>query len=438
NGLANKVKSVFHTVAKPVNRAIDKIINLITKAGKKLWNKLKGKKGSDNKKKKGDNSTNEKNKLQERKERELPKSLSEAQQIVRSGESSDTTPADLLTSLNPLKKRFPWIRGFELDGPHPYSVFLLASRHTVGKFRKADVKRMTSAHQKAQKKYESAKKVSQQGRTKAAVAKASEAEKEKLTNGFRELANKFHMGRYPERDYQNVLKSTQTARFPIEDLIDIYEKAGELAKDLETLLQSLRKTTPPTVGAEVVIRINKDRIPGKVTAVGPVDFTLEEFKEYRDDGKTGPPIQYPISGKWYTFVPDQGFFKRGPAWETMKKQESWAEYRDARQVLSYRAGANERYPAVPKGKNWHHIREANNGGPNTVKNLALVDAKINQEEFNRWFESPQPGTGAVPVRDFLSGQPDAEHMRFGIACIHAHGLSLKMKNIGRGNYQEIE
>ncbi|MFF8617195.1 hypothetical protein ACF07K_31740, partial [Streptomyces sp. NPDC015350] len=39
--LANKVKSVFHAVAKPVNRAIDKIINLITKKGKALWNKLK-------------------------------------------------------------------------------------------------------------------------------------------------------------------------------------------------------------------------------------------------------------------------------------------------------------------------------------------------------------------------------------------------------------
>ncbi|MGY3057884.1 cell division protein FtsB [Streptomyces sp. TE3672] len=41
--LANKVKSVFHAVAKPVNRAIDKIVNFITKAGKKLWAKLKSK-----------------------------------------------------------------------------------------------------------------------------------------------------------------------------------------------------------------------------------------------------------------------------------------------------------------------------------------------------------------------------------------------------------
>ncbi|MET9663604.1 hypothetical protein ABZY11_43970, partial [Streptomyces sp. NPDC006510] len=41
--LANKVKSVFHAVSKPVNRAIDKIIDFITKKGKALWNKLKKK-----------------------------------------------------------------------------------------------------------------------------------------------------------------------------------------------------------------------------------------------------------------------------------------------------------------------------------------------------------------------------------------------------------
>ncbi|MFI6731100.1 hypothetical protein [Streptomyces atratus] len=41
--LASKVKSVFHTVSKPVNRAIDKIIDFIAKKGKALWNKLKKK-----------------------------------------------------------------------------------------------------------------------------------------------------------------------------------------------------------------------------------------------------------------------------------------------------------------------------------------------------------------------------------------------------------
>ncbi|MGW2178009.1 hypothetical protein ACWCXX_07945 [Streptomyces sp. NPDC001732] len=52
--LANKVKSVFHAVSKPVNRAIDKIVDFITKKGKALWNKLKGKGKDKNKNGKGD------------------------------------------------------------------------------------------------------------------------------------------------------------------------------------------------------------------------------------------------------------------------------------------------------------------------------------------------------------------------------------------------
>lgn len=48
--LANKVKSVFQTVSKPVNRAIDNLVDFIAKKGKALWQKLKvdrkeGKKG---------------------------------------------------------------------------------------------------------------------------------------------------------------------------------------------------------------------------------------------------------------------------------------------------------------------------------------------------------------------------------------------------------
>ncbi|MFD7624043.1 hypothetical protein ACFV6W_46115, partial [Streptomyces sp. NPDC059802] len=47
--LANEVKSVFHAVAKPVNRAIEKIVDFIAKAGKKLWAKLRGKNGKNDK-----------------------------------------------------------------------------------------------------------------------------------------------------------------------------------------------------------------------------------------------------------------------------------------------------------------------------------------------------------------------------------------------------
>ncbi|MFF5126102.1 hypothetical protein ACFY41_04080 [Streptomyces syringium] len=44
-GLANKVKQVFHAVSRPVNRAIDKIVDFLAKTGKKLWSKLKNQTG---------------------------------------------------------------------------------------------------------------------------------------------------------------------------------------------------------------------------------------------------------------------------------------------------------------------------------------------------------------------------------------------------------
>ncbi|MFJ5047948.1 hypothetical protein [Streptomyces sp. NPDC088719] len=44
-GLANKVKSVFQSVSRPVTRAIDKIVDFITKKGRALWAKRKNKDG---------------------------------------------------------------------------------------------------------------------------------------------------------------------------------------------------------------------------------------------------------------------------------------------------------------------------------------------------------------------------------------------------------
>ncbi|MEV8451006.1 hypothetical protein AB0467_00005, partial [Streptomyces sp. NPDC052095] len=121
SGLTNKVKSVFHTVAKPVNRAIDKIINFITKAGKKLWTKLKNKgdRGLD----KGQNKKD--------KERELPAAKNEAKSITQSHEASGKPPGKLKSALNSLRKKYRWIRGFKLEGDGPHSVWLLASKHKI-------------------------------------------------------------------------------------------------------------------------------------------------------------------------------------------------------------------------------------------------------------------------------------------------------------------
>ncbi|WP_052744393.1 hypothetical protein [Streptomyces odonnellii] len=49
-GLANKVKQVFTAVAKPVNKAIDKIVDFIAKKGKALWSKLKRRNSEEGKK----------------------------------------------------------------------------------------------------------------------------------------------------------------------------------------------------------------------------------------------------------------------------------------------------------------------------------------------------------------------------------------------------
>lgn len=53
--LAAKVKSVFHAVSRPVNRAIDKIVNFIAKKGKALWAKRKKSQGEKEKENEGGN-----------------------------------------------------------------------------------------------------------------------------------------------------------------------------------------------------------------------------------------------------------------------------------------------------------------------------------------------------------------------------------------------
>ncbi|MFD5188419.1 hypothetical protein ACFWMU_09705 [Streptomyces sp. NPDC058357] len=65
--LANKVKSVFHAVSRPVNRAIDKIVGFLAKKGKALWNKLKGK-GGEGKRNKDDEKNDNNRSLDVKKE----------------------------------------------------------------------------------------------------------------------------------------------------------------------------------------------------------------------------------------------------------------------------------------------------------------------------------------------------------------------------------
>ncbi|MBB4795359.1 HNH endonuclease [Streptomyces nodosus] len=129
-GLANKIKQVFHKVSRPVNRAIDKIVEFVAKKGKALRAKLKP-----NSKKDGQGKENSLDwpagQRSEQKKRELPEAIREAQSITQGHERRGSTDRALMKALEELKKRFTWIRGFELEDQKPRSVWLLASKNKV-------------------------------------------------------------------------------------------------------------------------------------------------------------------------------------------------------------------------------------------------------------------------------------------------------------------
>jgi hypothetical protein len=176
---------------------------------------------------------------------------------------------------------------------------------------------------------------------------------------------------------------------------------------------------------------------GNTWAISEVTALTEETLSY-----TGHTNHGPVSGStrlelygqtWREYKPGRTK-KVGEAFEAIKDLSEWTSYADASQVLSYRA--HDKFN-VPPGKNWHHIHELSGGGKNSVENLALVDWRINQVDFKNWFSRPQRGTLGQPLRQFLKGQSEQAHLDWGMRCIRAHGLSIVMKDKGRGPYQEI-
>ncbi|MFJ6443821.1 hypothetical protein [Streptomyces sp. NPDC091649] len=94
-GLANKVKSVFQSVSRPVTRAIDKIVAFIAKKGRALWAKRKGK--SDPKNRKGKDT--EKSQDVKRKAHEMLSAPTA--EPLKDKESLNGIIADVLGSLRP-------------------------------------------------------------------------------------------------------------------------------------------------------------------------------------------------------------------------------------------------------------------------------------------------------------------------------------------------
>lgn len=93
-GLANKVKSVFQSVSRPVTRAIDKIVDFIARKGKALWNKRKDP-GKGN---------------QKSKERQLDLALAEAESHLGDLKGKPTTKEIVQGLLNPIRRKYGLLR----------------------------------------------------------------------------------------------------------------------------------------------------------------------------------------------------------------------------------------------------------------------------------------------------------------------------------------
>ncbi|MGW7291429.1 hypothetical protein ACWGIB_03415 [Streptomyces xiamenensis] len=117
--LANKVRSVFQKVSRPVGRAIDKIIDRIAKSAKKIFGSLKGDKGL----------------RSDRKKRELPLAKAKAQAIMSDNESRGDSVEATAADLHILKSQFSWIKGFRAAGKlGDHEIIMIASEHNLGKF----------------------------------------------------------------------------------------------------------------------------------------------------------------------------------------------------------------------------------------------------------------------------------------------------------------
>ncbi|MGH8684593.1 MAG: hypothetical protein ACREUM_04500, partial [Nitrosospira sp.] len=190
---------------------------------------------------------------------------------------------------------------------------------------------------------------------------------------------------------------------------------------------------PPKVAVGDIIEAKY----GRNWAISEITAIKGEFIEYFGhihSGPVGGTKRIDLYGEtWRDYRPGR-VYKVGKAFEAIRDLNDWRSYADASQVLSYRAHGKFN---VPPGKNWHHIHEQHGGGANSVKNLALVDWRINQVDFRTWFGRPQLGTGNQPLRRFLQGQSEDVHIEWGLRCIKAHGLQVVQKNQGSGPYQEI-
>ncbi|MFH9367367.1 hypothetical protein ACH4K8_16970 [Streptomyces anulatus] len=463
-GLANKVKSVFQSVSRPVTRAIDKIIDFIAKKGKALWNKHKRKEDP-----RGGSPKNNLPHMNSPRKNASPDGKPQKQEgpaLKVADRFLSTTPrkAEARSYVREIERRYAVRLHFvttrsstDFDHVHvqatrtPDRPVLLNNASPQDD----DVVTLKAAYSDAEAKYKTAKATSQEALIRVALLRNEEM-KTLASKKLDSLSNKFKNEKGLGASYRKAING-EISQARVKTLIRKYQEASRDAELLDQQLQELRKDAALMVGDKVAaknegpeaVSHNSGWEASEVTSVGQESFKCKAIAEYREDGQEGPEITIVIaSPKWRPL--ESGFHfhrmlahKRGPAWDRIKNETAWADYKDARQVLNFRANkyheTNNRDPFLNlPNKDWHHIREQNNGGLHTVNNLALAKRDWNQRKFNDWFTTTRvPGTD-LSVREYLRNIDDpAEHERFGMQCIEAAGGTVVDRDTQWGPFREI-
>lgn len=128
--------------------------------------------------------------------------------------------------------------------------------------------------------------------------------------------------------------------------------------------------------------------------------------------------------------------------EEENKKEQWADIVIARKVLNFR---RHNAQTNPGDQQLEHIVERKAGGAHSSENLALTLSTVNNRLgvlFGQPYASHEappglPGTGGLPLRQFLRGQPAPVHEQWKQHFYAQLGVSVKPRSSARGVWKEL-
>ncbi|WP_406501299.1 hypothetical protein OHA04_19400 [Streptomyces sp. NBC_01590] len=252
--LANKVKSVFHAVARPVNRAIDKIVGFIAKAGKKLWQKLKTK--------------NDETKTPKQKQESLDKAVRDGVKAVNEHQGNVNQGA-LAPILSKIRTRYKLSQLTLVRNGAKWAVF-----GKVNPSKSDDTDRTTGDTQAATK-------LAAQVSTKLHAARLLLQENPRLKYEF-------------AMRLQQLEQDTRDAREMLDDP-QVIEILNDLLNDAETLHEELHTKTSTETTDEEPAYVRENRVPQDNETV------LADRARYQSTGrrKKGAIIYRGTDGRYY-------------------------------------------------------------------------------------------------------------------------------------------